>query len=136
MKNKFVNILYLIVFLTSSVGVSVAAENAFGSLPIVNNPSQSAAIYSGEPIDPKAHPLLQSAVTSNIIIGIIISPSIRIASIRTQSGDQYFVTIGDKLGNAEGVITDIKPNAVEVTEKDKVISLAVRNRSVADAKEE
>jgi hypothetical protein len=133
MKNKFIKILCLLVFFTSSLSLTYAAENAFGSLPSVDitSPGDNFTI---DTIDLNAHPLLQTAVTSNTIIGIMISPSVKIASVRTQNGDQYFVRIGDKLGNAEGVITDIKSDAIEVTEKGEVISLAVRNRSVTNEK--
>jgi len=133
MINKFIKILCFLVFFTSSLSLSYAAENAFGSLPSVDITS-TGGNFSMETIDLNAHPLLQNAVTSNTIIAIIISPSIRIASLRTQNGDQYFVRIGDKLGNAEGVITNIKSDAIEVTEKGEVISLAVRNRSVTNEK--
>jgi type IV pilus assembly protein PilP len=42
------------------------------------------------------------------------------------------VRIGDKLGNANGSITGINYEGIEVTEDSKVISLSVRNRSVAN----
>ena len=134
MKTKFVNIISLMFFLTSLTSVSYAAENAFGSLPSANVSPQSSGGYSSEQIDLSVHPLLQNEIISNTIIGIMISPSVKIASVRTQNGDQYFVRIGDKLGNSEGVITDIKSDAIEVTEKGEVISLAVRNRSVTNEK--
>ena len=86
----------------------------------------------GQVIDMTLHPLIRNATASNTLMGVIISPEIKIALIRTQSGDNYFVRIGDKLGNAEGKITAIKPDGIEVTEESEIISLDVRNRSVSN----
>ena len=36
------------------------------------------------------------------------------------------------MGNAEGKITAIKPDGIEVTEESEIISLDVRNRSVSN----
>jgi Tfp pilus assembly protein PilP len=134
MKTKFLSILSIMLFIPSLVSISYAAENAFGSLPVVNNnSSQSSASYSSEPIDQSVHPLLQNEIKSNTVIGIMISPSIKTAYIRTASGDDYFVRVGDKLGNANGSITDITYEGIEVTEDSKVVSLPVRNRSTSNA---
>ncbi len=133
MKIKFASSLSLMFILALLGSILHAAENAFGSLPSVDITS-TGENFAIDTIDLNAHPLLQSAVKSNTIIGIMISPSVKIASVRTQNGDQYFVRIGDKLGNSEGVITDIKSDAIEVTEKGEVISLVVRNRSVTNEK--
>ena len=64
----------------------------------------------------------------------MISPSMKTAFIRTLTGDEYFVRIGDKLGNANGSITGINYEGIEVTEDSNVTSLAVRNRSVFKCK--
>jgi type IV pilus assembly protein PilP len=65
-------------------------------------------------------------------MAIMISPSIKIALIRAKNGEEYFIRVGDLLGNSEGTITDINSVGIEVTEEDEVISLLVRNRSVAN----
>ena len=134
MKTKFVSILSLIL-LASLASVSNAADNAFGSLPSTNNTSQASSL-SIDPIDQSLHPLVQNIIRSNTIIGIMISPSMKTAFIRTLTGDEYFVTIGDKLGNANGTITGISYDGIEVTEDSKVTSLPVRNRSVSNEKSE
>ncbi len=136
MKTKFVNIISLMFFLTSLTSVSYAAENAFGSLPSANVSPQSSGGYSSEQIDLSVHPLLQNEIISNTIIGIMISPSLKSAYIRTANGDDYFVRVGDKLGNANGTITEITYEGIEVTEDSKVVSLAVRNRSVSNENSE
>ena len=131
MKTKFVSILSLLL-LASSASVSYAAENAFGSLPSTNNNSSQVSSLSSDPIDQSLHPLVQNTIRSNTIIGIMISPSMKTAFIRTLTGDEYFVRIGDKLGNANGTITGINYEGIEVTEDSNVTSLAVRNRSVSN----
>jgi Tfp pilus assembly protein PilP len=135
MKTKFVSILSLLL-LASLASVSYAAENAFGSLPSTNNNSSQASSLSSDPIDQSLHPLVQNTIRSNTIIGIMISPSMKTAFIRTLTGDEYFVSIGDKLGNANGTITGINYEAVEVTEASKVTSLPVRNRSISNDESE
>ena len=137
MKTKFVSILSLILLLASLASVSYAAENAFGALPSTNNnSSQATSLISGEPIDQGLHPLVQNTIRSNTIIGIMISPSMKSAFIRTLTGDEYFVGIGDKLGNANGTITGINYEGIEVTEDSNVTSLAVRNRSISNDESE
>ena len=132
MKAKFVLILSCMVFSISLVSVSVAADNAFGSLITEIKDSSAMNAPSAETIDKTLHPLLQSAVSSNTLMAIMISPSIKIALIRAQNGEEYFIRVGDLLGNSEGTITDINSIGIEVTEEDEVISLLVRNRSVAN----
>jgi len=131
MKIKFASNIFLMFILALLGGVSQAAENAFGSLPTIvnNNSAQSSGGFTGDPIDQSVHPLLQNSISSNIIIGIMISPSQKTAFIRTASGDDYFVKVGDKLGNANGSITEISHETIEVTEDGKVVYLPVRNRS-------
>ena len=136
MKTKCVSILSLILLLASLASVSYAAENAFGSLPSTNNNSSQASSLSSDPIDQSLHPLVQNTIRSNTIIGIMISPSMKTAFIRTLTGDEYFVSIGDKLGNANGTITDINYEGIEVTEDSNVTSLAVRNRSISNDESE
>ena len=135
MKTKFVSILSLLL-LASLASVSYAAENAFGALPLTNNNSSQASSLSSDPIDQSLHPLVQNTIRSNTIIGIMISPSMKTAFIRTLTGDEYFVGIGDKLGNANGTITGINYEGIEVTEDSNVTSLAVRNRSVSNDESE
>jgi len=77
MKIKFAGNIFLMFILVLLGGVSHAAENAFGSLPTIvnNNSAQSSGGFSSDPIDQSVHPLLQNSITSNTIIGIMISPS-------------------------------------------------------------
>ena len=131
---KFSRIFTFIIIPILFSSSSIAADNAFGSLISTNTGSAASDFVpsSIEAVDKTLHPLLQNSVTSNTLMAIMISPSIKIALIRVQSGDEYFVRIGDLLGNAEGKITQITSDGIDVTESDKVISLIVRNRSVAN----
>ena len=116
------------------MGSALADDNAFGSLisDNVDNSSVSIPFEQGQVIDMTLHPLIRNATASNTLMAVMISPELKIALIRTQSGDNYFVRIGDKLGNAEGKITAIKPDGIEVTEESEIISVDVRNRSVSN----
>ena len=130
MKIKLV--LFVFWMMLSIVGTSVADDNAFGSL-ITNTETTVSAIDApaAEVIDKSLHPLLQHPVKSYILMGVVISKTVKIGLIRANNGEEYFIRVGDLLGNAEGKITDINGFGIEVTEENKVVSLAVRNRSAS-----
>ena len=131
MKIKLV--LFVFWMMLSIVGTSVADDNAFGSL-ITNTETAVSAIDApaADVIDKSVHPLLQHPVKSYILMGVVISKTVKIALIRANNGEEYFIREGDLLGNAEGTITDINGIGVEVTEENKVVSLPVRNRSASN----
>ena len=131
MKIKLV--LFVFWMMLSIVGTSVADDNAFGSLITITETAVS-AIDAPAPdvIDKSVHPLLQHPVKNYILMGVIISKKVKIGLIRANNGEEYFIRVGDLLGNAEGTITDINGIGVEVTEENKVVSLAVRNRSASN----
>ena len=130
MKIKLV--LFVFWMMLSIVGTSVADDNAFGSL-ITNTETAVSAIDAPAPdvIDKSVHPLLQHPVKSYILMGVVISKTVKIGLIRANNGEEYFIRVGDLLGDAEGTITDINGIGIEVTEENKVVSLAVRNRSAS-----
>ena len=123
--------LVLFVMLSISiVSTSVADDNAFGSLITNTDTTVPAAdAPAAEVIDKSLHPLLQHPVKSYILMGVVISKTVKIALIRANNGEEYFIREGDLLGNAEGTITDINAIGIEVTEENKPVTLAVRNRS-------
>jgi len=82
------------------------------------------------------HPLQQYPVKNYILMGVIASSKGKIALIRARNGEEYFVRIGNLLGNTEGKITEISGIGIEVSEKDSIVSLMVRNRSVSNEKTE
>jgi type IV pilus assembly protein PilP len=82
------------------------------------------------------HPLQQYPVKNYILMGVIASGNANIALIRARNGEEYFVRVGNLLGNAEGKITEINGVGIEVSEKDRVVSLMVRNRSMNNEKTE
>ena len=131
MKIKLV--LFVFWMMLSIVGASVADDNAFGSL-ITNTETAVSAIDAPAPdvIDKSVHPLLQHPVKSYILMGVVISKKVKIALIRANNGEEYFIRVGDLLGNAEGTITNNNGIGVEVTEENKVVSLPVRNRSASN----
>ena len=127
--------LVLFVFWTmlSIVGTSVADDNAFGSLITITETTVSAIdAPAADVIDKSLHPLLQHPVKSYILMGVVISKTVKIALIRANNGQEYFIRVGDLLGNAEGTITDINIIGLEVSEENKVVSLAVRSRSASN----
>ncbi len=132
MKINLVLFVFWMMLSVPIVGTSVAEDNAFGSL-ITNTETTVSAIDAPAPevIDKSLHPLLQHPVKSYILMGVVISKTVKIGLIRANNGEEYFIRVGDLLGNAEGKITDINGFGIEVTEENKVVSLAVRNRSAS-----
>ena len=133
MKIKLVLFVLWTMLSISIVSTSVADDNAFGSL-ITNTDTAVPAIDApaAEVIDKSLHPLLQHPVKSYILMGVVISKTVKIALIRANNGEEYFIRVGDLLGNAEGTITDINGSGIEVSEENKIVSLAVRNRSASN----
>ena len=132
MKIKLVLFLLWTMLSIPIVSISVADDNAFGSL-ITNTETTVSAIDApaAEVIDKSLHPLLQHPVKSYILMGVVISKTVKIGLIRANNGEEYFIRVGDLLGDAEGTITDINGIGIEVTEENKVVFLAVRNRSAS-----
>jgi len=78
--------------------------------------------------------LQQQPVKSYTLMALIASKKGDIAMVRSKNGEEFFVRVNDTLGDANGKITGINKRGIEVTEKDKVVSLLVRNRSVSNDK--
>ena len=133
MKIKLVLFVLWTMLSISIVSTSVADDNAFGSLITNTDTTVPAAdAPAAEVIDKSLHPLLQHPVKSYILMGVVISKTVKIALIRANNGEEYFIRVGDLLGNDEGTITDINGSGIEVSEENKVVSLAVRNRSASN----
>ena len=133
MKIKLVLFVFWMMLSIPIVGTSVADDNAFGSLVTKTEIAVSAIdAPAADVIDKSVHPLLQHPVKSYILMGVVISKKVKIGLIRANNGEEYFVRVGDLLGNAEGTITVINGIGVEVTEENKVVSLPVRNRSASN----
>ena len=129
MKSK---ILFAFVGVILSITITgVASEGANPFNPIS---------YSGTNLAPPpgsvegVHPLQQSPVNSYILMGVITSSKGKIGLIKAKNGGEYFVRVEELLGNENGKITQINRNGIEISEKDKIVSLLVRNRSVRNEK--
>jgi Tfp pilus assembly protein PilP len=78
--------------------------------------------------DEGVHPLQQHQVESYTLVALIDSKKSKIAMIRAKNGQEYFVRMNDTLGNSDGRITGFSKNAIEVTQKNEVIALTIRNK--------
>ena len=133
MKIKLVLFVLWTMLSISIVSTSVADDNAFGSLITNTDTAVPAAdAPAAEVIDKSLHPLLQHPVKSYILMGVVISETVKIGLIRANNGEEYFIRVGDLLGSDEGTITDINGSGIEVSEENKIVSLAVRNRSASN----
>jgi hypothetical protein len=132
MKIKLVLFLLWMMLSIPIVSNSIAASDTFGTLT-ANTETTSTALDApaADVIDKSLHPLLQHPVKSYILMGVVISKTVKIALIRANNGDEYFIREGNPLGNAGGTITDINGIGIEVTEENGVVELPVRNRSAS-----
>lgn len=78
------------------------------------------------------HPLQKFPVKKYTLMGVLSSAKGRVAMIRAVSGQEYFIHIDDLIGSDGGSVSDINGSGIEVKEKDRVVFLGVRNRSVSD----
>ena len=120
---------FLSVALTSFANEGV---NPFDPIFNASSGSTNASDYIGT--DSSVHPLQQQAVKDYTLMALISSKTGDIAMVRAKNGEEFFVKMNDILGNADGKITSINKRGIEVTEKDKVVSLLVRNRGVNNDK--
>ena len=112
---------------------SIANEGANPFDPIFNASSGSSATDYIDG-DSSVHPLQQQAVKKYTLMALIASKKGDIAMVRAKNGEEFFVRLNDTLGDADGKVTGINKRGIEITEKDKIISLLVRNRSVRNDK--
>jgi hypothetical protein len=112
---------------------SIANEGANPFDPIFDTSSGSSATDYIES-DSSVHPLQQQAVKKYTLMALIASKKGDIAMVRAKNGEEFFVRLNDTLGDADGKVTGINKRGIEITEKDKIISLLVRNRSVSNDK--
>ena len=112
---------------------SIANEGANPFDPIFNTSSGSSTTDYIDS-DSNVHPLQQQAVKKYTLMAIIASKKGGIAMVRAKNGEEFFVRLNDTLGDADGKVTSINKRGIEITEKGKIISLLVRNRSVGNDK--
>ncbi len=104
--------------------------NPFDPIFSESGGGNAADAYSGEHVL-DIHPLQQHPVESYTLMGILVSSNWGVAMIRSLSGEEFFVHMGDRLGNNEGVITAIFGSGLEVEEQENIIVLNVKNRSIS-----
>lgn len=106
---------------------TVANEAANPFNPIFETTSGSSATEYIED-DTGVHPLQQYQVKSYTLVALISSKKAKIAMVKVKSGQEYFVRMNDLLGSSSGRVTGFTKNGLEITQKDEVITLAVRNK--------
>ena len=132
MKNKLIFVI-LGIFLSITL-TSVANENRNPFEDIASSSGGGLDAYPNGDVIEGAHPLQKYPVNNYILMALITSSKGDIAMVRTKNGEEFFVRISDLLGNNNGKITAISKRGIEVSEKDKVVSLLVRNRSINNGK--
>jgi len=132
MKSKLIYAFIGVVLSITLTGVANEGINPFNPI-FSSTPGGATDAPSGTE---GKHPLQQHPVKNYILTGVISSSKGKIALIRAKNGEEYFVRVGNLLGNTEGKITEISGIGIEVSEKDSIVSLMVRNRSVSNEKTE
>ncbi len=119
----------------SAIGMLIAlttyaVENPFADIEGISSGAATADGYKGGVEE--AHPLQQSPVINYTLMGVIASVDRSVAMIKSSEGGQYFIHVGDLLGNAGGKISSINHKGIEVKEKTQIIVLNVRNKGTSD----
>lgn len=88
--------------------------------------SSSGMIEGGR--DPRYSPLIMADPQSYIIMGVVVSNSVKAAMIRTDFRESYVVKVGDRLGNQGGIITDIDMDGVILRQPNGKIRLFLQSQ--------
>lgn len=104
-------------------------RNPFAPFPW-DAPAQDAGGNPNAPqlSNPDAPPLLRDPIYFYKLAGIIVSPTDSIALIRAKNKVDYFVKVGDAVGNEGGKISAISTDGITLDVNGKLMDLTVSNR--------
>jgi Tfp pilus assembly protein PilO len=88
--------------------------------------SSSGMIEGGR--DPRYSPLVMADPQSYVIMGVVVSSSVKAAMIRTDFRESYVVKVGDRLGNQGGVISDIDMDGIILRQPSGKIRLFIQSQ--------
>jgi len=89
--------------------------------------SSSGMIEGGR--DPRYSPLVMADPQSYVIMGVVVSSSVKAAMIRTDFRESYVVRVGDRLGNQGGVISDIDMDGIILRQPTGKIRLFLQSQA-------
>lgn len=73
-------------------------------------------------------PLTEKPLVSYRLVGLIVSPKDSIALVKSRDKREYFVSVGDQIGNEGGVIEAIYSDGMTIDINGRIIDLTVNNR--------
>ena len=88
--------------------------------------SSSGMIEGGR--DPRYSPLVMADPQSYIIMGVVVSNSVKAAMIRTDFRESFVVKVGDRLGNQGGIISDIDLDGVILRQPNGKVRLFLQSQ--------
>ena len=134
MKNLIRTMMLSVVFFVSfGVSSNDLEVNPFDQLVTeTSDPVATDAYQKEDKVRKDVHPLQRYPVRKYTLMATLVSSEGKIAMVRGTSGREFFIRIDDLLGSGGGKISDINGRGIEVQEGDKIIFLAVRNRSVSN----
>lgn len=103
---------------------------ADGARPNERDPfskSSSGMIEGGR--DPRYSPLIMADPQSYVIMGVVVSNTVKAAMIRTDFRESYVVRVGDRLGNQGGIISEIDTDGIIVRQPTGKIRLYIQSQS-------
>lgn len=89
--------------------------------------SSSGMIEGGR--DPRYSPLIMADPQSYVIMGVVVSNSVKAAMIRTDFRESYVVRVGDRLGNQGGIISDIDTDGIILRQPTGKIRLFIQSQA-------
>ncbi|QWD61788.1 type II secretion system protein M [Polynucleobacter sp. MWH-UH25E] len=78
--------------------------------------------------DPRYSPLVMADPQSYIIMGVVVSNSVKAAMIRTDFRESFVVKVGDRLGNQGGIISDIDLDGVILRQPNGKVRLFLQSQ--------
>jgi len=136
MKINFIKYLFGILLIMFSIGSFADEElpvNPFSPIFTETAGDGGADTYKkGDDSSNNIHPLQKFPVKKYTLMGVLSSEKGKVAMIRSAGGQEYFIHIDDLIGSDGGSVSEINGRGIEVKEKERVVFLGVRNRSVSD----
>ncbi len=75
-----------------------------------------------------ADPLVSTQLSGYKVIGVIVSDTQKVASIKAMNGVSYLVKVGDSFGSEGGKVSEITINGITVQTESQDIKLPVNNK--------
>tara|TARA_B100001564_G_C20654929_1_gene678683 strand:- start:1763 stop:2173 length:411 start_codon:yes stop_codon:yes gene_type:complete len=125
---------YLTLTLTCLFVLAIQAQAAasdsrdpFSPYNTWNTPSASGEAETDKNKHANKPPIERDPVRTYAVIGLIVSPDNAVAVVKSLNNHEFFVQVGDHIGNEGGVIESIHTDGITVDTGSSIVTLNVSN---------